>query len=102
MPINIISDTEGSEFFCRMCVSTKLFLYDRPNNLYKCGSCGNLYKYTLPSCKPKLGIDTELDNQNQTKIMFYQEKKAKNNEWPELGNQNYQILSETEINHSDS
>ena len=99
--INIISDSKGSEFHCRMCVSVKLFLYDKANSLYKCPQCGSLYKYSGPTCKPKLGVDTELDNQGQTKIMFYQEKKAKK-EWPELGNQNYQILSETEVNHSDS
>lgn len=96
MPINIISDAEGSEFFCRMCVSKKLFLWDRPNNLYRCPECGSIFKYTQPSCKPKLGVDAELDNQGQTKVMFYQEKKAKKNEWPELSDQNFQIKDERE------
>jgi hypothetical protein len=102
MPINIISDAEGSNFHCKMCVSVKLFLFDKANNLYKCGQCGSLYKYSGTACKPKLGVDKELDNLNETKIMFYQEKKEKKNEWPELGNMNYQILSESEIDHSSS
>ena len=94
--INIISDTQSSDFYCRMCVSRKLFQYDKANQLYKCSSCGNLFKYTAPSCKPKLGVDRELDNQGGTKIMFLKPKTKRENSLPEVAG-NINIIEEKEF-----
>ena len=94
--INIISDNESSDFYCRMCVSQKLFLYDKANQLYKCPTCGSLFKYTKPSCKPKLSVDTELDNLGGTKIMFFEEKKKRDRDLPEVDG-NIEILDESEV-----
>lgn len=79
-----------------MCVSNRLFLHDKSNQLYKCPNCGSLFKYTKPSCKPKVGVDPELDNLGGTKIMFFEEKKKRDRDLPEVDG-NIQILDEREV-----
>ena len=84
--INIIDSNPIGEQFCKMCVTTKLFLYEKDEMIFKCRTCGSLFKYNKPVRKAQLGIDPELDNQAKSAIMFYKPKKGKKeNTLPEVG-----------------
>src|SRR5687768_11030892 len=98
--VNVITDTMDSDFHCRLCVSRKLFLSDKANQLYRCPQCGSVYKYTKPSGKPKIGVDRELDNQGGTKVLFLEEESTKEKILPEVEG-NIQVLNEVEINRTE-
>lgn len=73
--INIIKADYMEDPFCKICINTKLILYDMDELVYKCRLCGSLFKYTKPIKKAQLGIDPELDNIGTGKLLFYKENK---------------------------
>lgn len=83
--INVIDSNPIGEKYCKMCVTTKLILYEKDELIFKCRTCGSLFKYNQPIKKASLGIDPELDNEAKSAILFYKPAKAKKkSDFPEV------------------
>jgi len=77
MGLKIIDSNPVEDLFCKMCISTKLFLFEKDELIYKCRTCGSLFKYNRPVKRAQLGIDPELNNEASSSIFFYKPQKTK-------------------------
>lgn len=97
MDLNIIDSNPIGDLFCRMCVTTKLFLLDKDEAIYKCKTCGSMFKYNKPVRKAELNVDPELNNEANSSIFFYKPaKKETKNDLPEVGG-NSRLIKDVDV-----
>lgn len=82
----------SNKMYCKMCVNTKLTVYDKDENIWKCRTCGSLFKYNEVKKDTKLTVDPELDNVSKSVVIFVKKEDKKEKKENELGS-NYSLIN---------